>query len=216
MSNALPEKISLDEELKRLAIASIRHPPLSKERQQTLANLVHTLLASGELEGCRKSKSQFDRDVYDEAVQELMLYICENIEKYDPKRGSFVEWAVMLMSKRFTHLVLSRASNPQLKQFPTESDLDNFLENIILPESSPSLMEEVKNYVELDPERLLRSQFLKNNKHLDFQILVRRRLLGDTWKEISEDTGIEISSLHSFYQRRLEKFKDNCRKYLAE
>ena len=216
MSNALPEEISLDEELKRLALAAIRHPRLSKERYQNLTNLVHMLLASGELEGFRKSKSQFDQDLYDEAVQELMLYVCENIEKYDPKRGSFVQWTVMLMSKRFTHLALSKASDPQLKQFPTEAELDNFLANIISLENSPSLTEEIQNYVELDPERILRSQFLKNHKHLDLQVLLKRRLVGDTWKEISEDTGIEISTLHSFYQRRLEKFKDNCKKYLAE
>lgn len=206
----------LDEELKCLAIAAQRHPPLSKKRKQALTKLVHAILRSGELWRIRKNKSQFYQDVHADAVQELMLYICENIEEYDPERGSFMEWAVMLLSKRFINKVISRARDKRIKEFPTKIALDTFLGNVISHEDSPSLSEELMTCIDLDPEGIFKCQHLRNNENVNFQILMKRRLSGETWKQISEDLEIEATTLSSFYQRCLEKFIDKFKKYLTE
>jgi hypothetical protein len=69
----------LDEQLRQLALVAPQHPPLTQGRQLALRKLVNGILKSGGLG--RPQSGQFSgayQDIYDEALQELLLYICEN------------------------------------------------------------------------------------------------------------------------------------------
>lgn len=87
----------LDEQLKELAKEAQRHPHGTKERRIALTQLVNAIWQSGRL--CHPNSGQFQsvyEDIYDEAVQNLFFYICQNdnIRRYDLERGSVMAWVI--------------------------------------------------------------------------------------------------------------------------
>lgn len=93
----------LDAQLKELALLAQRHPHATKERRIALTQLINAIWQSGRL--CRPYSGQFQlpyEDIYDEAVQNLFFYICQedNINKYDSERGEVMAWVNMLLTKR--------------------------------------------------------------------------------------------------------------------
>ena len=200
----------LNERLKQLAIVAQKYPPLAVERQLALAKLVEGILHSGKL--WYPYKGQCSEDIYDEAQQNLLLYICEEIEKYNPERGSVMAWVNMLFSKRFVKEAVAKTRKQHVLQFPIVFDLDNLL----LSEQKTLLSEKIREIIEEDPEGLFRSEHIENNIEANFQALVRQRFSGRSWKEISSKLGIKVPTLSCFYQRCLKKFKLNIKEYLQQ
>ena len=91
-----------DEELMMLAIEAQRHPSKSKERRMALTKLVNKIQESGRL--CRPYRNlppERYEDIYQEAIQKLMIYICENINKYNPEKSPVMRWVNFYLEKRF-------------------------------------------------------------------------------------------------------------------
>jgi hypothetical protein len=148
----------LDEQLKQLAISAQQHPPLTQGRQLALRKLVNGIVQSGRL--CRPQRGQFSgsyEDIYDEAVQELLLYICQNIEKYDPERGSVMAWVNVLLERRFFKEAIPKILGKPNLQKMTLSDLDN----LAPPEETESLTEILKECIESDPDNLFKKEYLQ-------------------------------------------------------
>lgn len=106
--------------------------------------MVNEIVRSGRL--CHPQKSQFTaqfyEDIYDEARQELLLYICENIDKYDAQRGSVMAWVNVLLQRRFFKDAIRKIQTQQNVRKITDTDPDN------LPapeEEPPDLAEVLKN-----------------------------------------------------------------------
>ena len=200
----------LDEQLKQLAKSTQHHPRLTQGRQLALRKLLNGILQSGRL--CRPQRGQFSgvyEDIYDEARQELLLYICQNIDKYDSERGSVMAWANVLLERRFFKEAIPKTlGNPGIQKM-TLADLDNFA----VPESPPVLNEILTEYIESDPEKLFQKEHIENHPEANFQALARRRILGDSWKQISAELGMKIPTLSSFYYRCLNKFSANLKEY---
>ncbi|MEH2144285.1 hypothetical protein [Nostoc sp.] len=95
-----------------------------------------------------------------------------------------------------------------------EVNLDNsHLENI--PSSQPmSLFEQVRECIESDPELIFCKEYIKGHPEANFQAIAKRRCSGISWKDISAEWGIGITSLHNFYQRCLKKFAGKFQEYL--
>ncbi|MBD1903500.1 sigma-70 family RNA polymerase sigma factor [Coleofasciculus sp. FACHB-712] len=200
----------LDEQLKQLAKSAQQHPPLAQGRQLALRKLLNGILQSGRL--CRPQWGQFSgvyEDIYDEARQELLLYICQNIDKYDPERGGVMAWANVLLERRFFKEAIPKILGSPGIQKMTLADLDNFA----VPESPPVLNEILTEYIESDPEKLFQKEHIVNHPKANFRALVRRRILGDSWKQISAEFGIKIPTISSFYYRCLNKFSANLKEY---
>ncbi len=200
----------LDEQLKQLAISAQQHPPLTQGRQLALRKLVNGIVQSGRL--CRPQRGQFSgsyEDIYDEAVQELLLYICQNVEKYNPERGSVMAWVNVLLERRFFKEAIPKILDQQGLQKMTLSDLDNLLP----PEETESLTEILKECVELDPENLFKKEYLQNYPAANFQALLQRRILGKSWKEISAEFDINIKTISSFFYRCVNKFSSKLKEY---
>ncbi len=200
----------LDEQLKQLAKVAQEHPPLSMERRIALTKLVEAILHSGRL-WC-PPRGQFHEDIYNEAKQNLLLYFCQKIEKYNPERGSVMAWVNMLLYRRFFRDAVAQVTDQQIKELPTLSDL----ENLASPEQTPLLSERVRQFIELDPENYFKKEYIGNNLQANFQALMRRRFLGDSWKDISVDFGIKVSTLSSFYQRCIKKLELRFKEYLQQ
>ena len=202
----------LDVQLKELAFAAQQYTHLAKGKRIALTRLINAIWESGRL--VRPCKGQFQllyEDIYDEAVQNLFFYLCQekNINRYDPERGEVMTWVNMLLTKRFFPEAIPKVIGKE-----NEINLDNsHLENI--PSSQPmSLFEQVRECIESDPELIFCKEHIKGHPEANFQAIAKRRCSGISWKDISAEWGIGITSLHNFYQRCLKKFADKFQEYL--
>jgi hypothetical protein len=213
---------AIDQQLKQLAQEAQQHPPRSKQRQQALAKLLGAIQQSGKL--TRPYPGQFHgfyEDIYDEAKQRLFCYICERIDDYNPS-FEVLQWVNFLLKQRF-FMEASRSIMPTLHngidakrvKRLTLDDLEKNNPAEVNPQLTPSLSQEIIHYLETDPEGLFNQTYTSNQPAANFQFLALKLLSGYSWKEISEELGIKISTLSSFYQRCLTKFSPKLREYLS-
>jgi DNA-directed RNA polymerase specialized sigma24 family protein len=204
------ERDELDFHLLQLAILAKQHAPQSIGRRLALTKLVYGIMRSGKL--CYPQKNKFPAgiyaDIYDEARQELLLYICENIDKYDAGRGSVMAWVNVLFDRRFFKDAIRKIQNHKniTKISFTEQD---FL--FVAPEEPPDLGRILRKYIELDEEKIFQHEHIENFPQANFQALAMRRLSGKSWKEISAEFQIKIPTVSSFYYRCISKFSKKLR-----
>lgn len=203
---------NLDEQLKNLAILAQSYPQLSQERRWALTQLLETTLHSGQVK-CL-SKDPFYKDIYENALQNLWLYVCQNIDKYNPERSSFINWIVMMLHRHFLKKAISDVTGNHFNKSLAPLDIDTLADTLFLQEQKPSLLEEIKEYVELDPEKTFRYHYIRNYPKANFQNLVKMRLSGESWQNISRDLGVKVSTLNRFYYRSIEKFNFKFKEYL--
>lgn len=211
MSSDQPD--DLNQQLQALALVAQQHPPLSRERQSALRQLVNGILKSGRL--CRPQRGRFlgtYEDIYAEAQQELLLYICKNIDKYSPERAPFMTWVNMLMERRFFREAIPRVLGPPAMNRVTLADL----ENVVVPEEATTLLDCVREVVEADREDLFKSAHIRGRPEVTFQALFQRRLSGQRWQDIATEFGISTSTAETFFSRKLQKFSPNIRKCCSD
>lgn len=179
----------LNERLKQLAIVAQKHPLLSVERQLALTKLVEKVLHSGKFR--YPYKGQYYEDVYDDAQQNLLLYICQEIEKYNPERGTVIAWVNILLFTRFFREAIAKVRDQHVMQLPTIFDLNN----LILPEQMPLLSERIREFMEENSEDIFEKEYIENNLEANFQVLMKQILSEKSWQEISDKLEIKVSTL---------------------
>jgi hypothetical protein len=207
------EKDALDEQLKQLAISAQRHPPLTRERQVALTKLVQAILQSGRLS--RPYRGQFSHryeEIYEEAQQELLVYICQHIDKYNSDLGPVMRWCNVLLERRFFKEAIPKVMDKQGMQRITLPDLDN----LPIPEEPPVLTELLKECIESDSENLFKTEHIENHPAANFQALAIQRILGKSWKEIAVEFDTKIPTVSGFYYRCLNKFSEKLKEYCIE
>ncbi|NEP44148.1 MAG: hypothetical protein F6K35_34955 [Okeania sp. SIO2H7] len=202
-----------DRELREYALEAQRHPPRSLQQQKSLTKLVEGILRSGRIAYPRRGQfPEFYDEIHNEAIQKTTFYLCQNIDKYDPKRAPVIRWFNYLLERRFfpeaipeivgTSKIVA-SDNAALDRFPAD---DN---------SPPLLSEQLREYLQEDPEGLLKKLKHKVYDGVNFFDLVSRRMAGQKWKDISADLGgIPTSTLSDFYQRSLKKIAPQIQHYL--
>ena len=206
-----PEQSRLqDEELKMLAIEAQRHPAKSKERRLALTKLVNIINKSGRL--CYPHKGKFGEhydDIYREATQKLMVYICENIDRYNPEISPVMRWVNFYLSTRFFNQTIPEIIGSS--SVTIEPILDD--SNLAQPQESPLVSEMLWDYLEKDPEQLC--QNLRHSKYpqVNFRTLAMGRIVGKKWKTIAVELGAPISTLSDFYQASLRELAPQIRLY---
>ncbi|MEH2179238.1 sigma-70 family RNA polymerase sigma factor [Nostoc sp.] len=207
-----PEQDELDSHLLQLAISAQQHPARSPGRQLALTKLVNGIMRSGRL--CHPQKSKFTtavyENIYDEARQELLLYICEKIDKYDLERGSVMAWMNMLLERRFFKDAVRKIQIQQGLIRITVTDLDNLIAS---PQQSKNLTDILKECIESDPEDIFKNEHIEKCPQVNFQALVMQRMLGKSWKEISAEFEMKIPTVSSFYYRCIKKFSSKLKEY---
>jgi DNA-directed RNA polymerase specialized sigma24 family protein len=160
----------------------------------------------------------FYEDIYAEARQRLFLHICEKIDEYDSQR-EVLQWANFLLGRRF-FINASREIMPTMpkgidpKQI-TRLTIDDLDRNIPPDKHSPSLSQEVRQVIEEDPEGIFQRDHVVDRPAANFQAIALKILSGYSWKEISAELDVTISTLSSFYQRCLTKFAPKFKEYLS-
>lgn len=202
----------LDEQLRHYAIAAQQHPPQSPKRQVALRKLVHGILTSGRL--CRPQRGQYQGrydDIYHEALQDLMLFVCENIDKYSPDRAPVLVWVNMLLKRRFFNGAIAKILDKPEITCMSLHDLEH-LERAPT-HSSKTLTELLEECIDADPDNRFKQTHLIGRPTITFQVIMKRRLSGQSWEEISEEFDTKLSTISSFYYRNLNRFSSMLRDY---
>ena len=201
-----------EQQLQELALQAQQHPLGTTAKRITLSKLIDGIYRWGKL--CHPYKGQFQgvyEQIYQEAVQDLFLYICKNLDKYDPERASFMTWVNMLLSQRFFKEAIPKIIGNANETNVESSVLEN-LEDLTLDDSESednyiSAFKKIRRYIEIDPKGVFRQTQIKKYPQVNFREIAIKRWSGISWKDISEEFNIPVATLSNFYQRTLEKFR---------
>lgn len=195
-----PEKKS-DKQLNELAVAAQQHPSRSRERRHFLSLLLYSINYSEK----RYRGTNIPSEMYNDALQETFLYVCNNIEKYDPARSNIMTWfntrlfwsvRELYQHKRRIPLPLSALSESiSIESIP---DLNS--------QKISSSTEEIKDYILKDPDKIFRSTHLKSHPGANFQYIFLRSLEGLSRSEIARELNVPEQTLYSFLRRCAKKF----------
>jgi len=202
------EEKTLDKELRERALEAQGHPPRSLRRRAALTKLMEGIWRSGRITRPYKHQyPEFYEEIHAEAIQKTALHICDKIDSYDPDRGPVMRWFNYFLETRFF-----REAIPEVVGTPNVffSDSMDYLSN---QENTPLPSEELLKYIQEDPEGLLKNLKHKVYKQVNFADLIRRRMAGQKWKNISLDLGVKTSTLSDFYQRCLTEISPKIKRY---
>ncbi len=275
--------------LQQLALEVQKHKPLTKQWQYSFQTLTNAILLSDKL----LHKANIYSDVYEEAKNELWIWLYQNINTYNPSKGKFTAWLnfrfdmilrnshvsqndpfiqklngkIIRTKYKLTNLIKSISQedlilwltleikqvlpyvltvkilllltvqyllsqliikNPLVadsllfeiakKTLPNATKLANIddeIENIPQPELEQPLSEQLRAYLENDPNNLLQKH-IRAHPEVTFQVIALKRLEGISWKELSETFNIQIPALSNFFQRHLQKIAPEIKRYIQE
>lgn len=208
----------IDDRLKQLAIAAKNHPPKTVERQKAVTAL-YMEIEKSKIIKCPPKNPHFSYQIYQEicaeAKQDLMLRICKEVHNYRPEKEVH-QWVNFLMSKCFqeaTPKVIGVKDSKPLYYGNMElifNKLQQQTEHEFY-QIEVALIEIIKE----DPDDSFKSEVMNKYPQVNFQLLLVKRVLEDvSWQQISEELGVTVSNLSSFYRRSLEKFTPRFREYL--
>lgn len=208
------EQNHVNESLQKLVAEACSHPAKSEKRQGKLKEIVQVLMKSDQL-------WIEDTFYYEDALQQTWLYLCKNPERYDPARGTVINWLNKYLKWRLEDL--RQASwNPEVrtvdfympktKEMYGQIEMNNeATENLLAPPYIPPILEETRIWVETDSSGELRKTHVKNRPEVNCQILILLRLPPETrWETIAKKLQVAQSTAQTFYRReawpRLQKF----------
>ena len=210
--------VEFDEQLRRLVTQACGHPPGSPQRQKLLTQVI------------RLTSSKLWREptaYYQDALQQTWLYFCHNVcegltgQIYDPNCGTVATWLNAYLKRRLQDFYLNQnreqatTVSPRVSQ-SSLSDRDEAIDpmdNLPASPQVPPILEELEIWVRTDSNGELRATSIKGHPDVNCQVLILKRLPPEiSWKDLSEEFGMSIATLSSFYQRqclpRLRKFAE--------
>ncbi len=207
----------IDDRLKQLAIAAKNHPPKTVERQKAVTQL-YMEIERYKIIKCPKNQS-FSYDDYQEilaeAKQDLMLRICKEVHNYRPEK-EVSQWVNFLMTKCFQEATPKVIGVKNLK--PLYYGNMDWICNKLQQQGDREFYRIEAALIEMiqeDPDDAFKSELMKKYPHVNFQLLLVKRVVEDVcWQQTSEELGVSVSNLSSFYRRSLEKFTPRFREYL--
>ncbi|MGB0560317.1 MAG: sigma-70 family RNA polymerase sigma factor [Spirulinaceae cyanobacterium] len=212
----------LNHDLKQLALAAQAAPPGSHQRRIALDQLIRAIQGSGLL--CRPFRGQLTHlydEIYDDASQRLFAHLCKKIDQYNPDY-EVMQWANFLLKRRF----FPAARKEFVPQFRSErdadfrqpwlnlDDVDKYPHLTPVESGNPSLIEQVCDYIQTDPQGYLKAVHLRNHPEITFQVLALKILAGYKWQEIYTEFQVPISTMCSFYRSKLKQFAPQIKAYI--
>ncbi|RUT01820.1 hypothetical protein DSM106972_064430 [Dulcicalothrix desertica PCC 7102] len=118
------------------------------------------------------------------------------------------------MDKRFKDAIrrhnknkLKSLDEPIYLEGGSETTLLTLLDTIPHTQNQVDDWEELQDYLEEDPKGVFAREHIKNHLEVNFRAIALRRLARQSWKDMSIEWGITISTLSSFYRRYVDKQK---------
>lgn len=231
----------LDLQLRELVYAAQQHPANSGERRKLLNQLIGKIQCSGKLKSFSDKRDEvpnFD-DVYSEASANTYLYICKNIESYRREHpvmawvNQVLKWRFEDVRRKYSNQQARVLSRDELDDCESSSDKPISKELSKLEETISKIVKEnkdkiipingdeieasfVRDFVVNDPEEILQSHYIGEDKNANLQKVILMRFDGNTWEEISQQLGHPVPRLSELYQRGAKKrnILNYFRKYL--
>jgi hypothetical protein len=219
-TNLIWGRCSMDElsaKLRKLIEDTCKHPPRSVERQKGLTEIIRAIEQSGRL-------WQENIPDYEDALQQTWLYLCRNLceantaqQPYDPNRSSVITWLDKYLKRRLQDFRIE-ADNQKartVQPIPGSEEKTDPVDNLPAGSDRPlAILEETIEWVQTDPDGELSRVHINGHPEVNCQVLILRCLPHRTsWKKLSEEFGLPISTLNSFYRRqclpRLRKFAES-------
>ncbi|MDJ1183096.1 hypothetical protein [Roseofilum casamattae] len=213
-----------NDRLRQLLITARDYPPRTVARQNALEEFFSVLFNCGRLYRPHRQRLPASfagsyPDVYRDARQNLMLYICEHLDKYEPERGEVLTWVNLLLQKRFIpELIKTMSSIEQQSITFKDIDLDALKEQEIqqyLAAQEPSFADSILAKLQSREGERFAEIHVTGYPQANLKALIIKRLANQPWKEISAEMGIGISTLSSFYRRQVLNCKDKLGDLIA-
>ncbi len=207
------KEILTDNRLKQLALEVKQYSAQTQQRQYLLTELVNAIQLSARLIRPHRGElaNDFYKVIYDDAVNRTLLYVFQKIDLYDPERGKgkFMNWVNFRLSKIFIEIIASYQIT-QDKPIAIEQ-----IDNLGTIETAPTTFEIIMHYIERDPDEIFKQEVINKNPNASFQkIFLAKRIQGKSWKQISQDLGIPMTTLSSFYWRSIQRLAPKIRQYV--
>ena len=144
-----------------------------------------------------------------------MLRICKEVHNYRPEK-EVSQWVNFLMTKCFQEATPKVIGVKNLK--PLYYGNMDLICNKLQQQADREFYRIEAALIEMiqeDQDDAFKSEVMKKYPHVNFQLLLVKRVIKDaSWQQISEELGVSVSNLSSFYRRSLEKFTPRFREYL--
>ncbi len=209
----------LDSKLRYLVKEACMHPHGSAQRQKNLTRVIRLI--------AHKLWKEYT-PYYEDALQQTWVYFCQNIcegntgEAYDPNRSSVITWLNTYLKRRLQDFYIdakkqeARTVTGQAKRSKSGDigEISDPVDSLEATPDVPPLLDDIRKWVEADPQGDLCRTHIAGRPEVNAQVLILRRLPPEaSWKELSAEFNLPISTLSSFYQRqcipRLRKFGES-------
>jgi hypothetical protein len=209
---------NLEEQIRQWVIEACKYPSGNPTRQRYLTKVI------------RHTTHKLWRDsspYYQDALQQTWVYFCQNVcergtgERYDPDRSSVTTWLNSYLKRRLQDFFIDTQKQQARKatglaQSARSGDQEVLdpLDTVAAEPDAPPILDEVQAWAEADASGELRRICIEGHPTVNCQMLILRRLPPETsWKDLSTEFGLSVSTLSSFYQRqclpRLRKFGES-------
>lgn len=208
------ERNDSNEDLQQLVAEACLYPAKSPERQRKLNKIVRVVNKSGKL----WRGTEEDKPYYNDAITNTWIYMCQNLENYDPNRGaSFITWYNSYLKWRLYDLKKNREwenlTRPIFRKDINGKKIPMSLEDIssedgtIEPCSSSltTLIKEIRGWVQTDSDGVLRNTIFRKRHEINAQVLILRRLEDIRWATITAEFRLnkaDTQYLPQFFSRR--------------
>ncbi|MCU0537023.1 MAG: sigma-70 family RNA polymerase sigma factor [Hydrococcus sp. Prado102] len=196
----------LQQQLEQLITEACNYPLGSRERQKNLTKIIRLI------------NSQLWREntpYYEDALQQTWIYFCQNLcegktgQPYDRTKASVVTWLNNYLKRRLQDFYITdkkrqnQTISLEINSSPINREQLKPADKIQANSTSQILLEEIKKWVQTDPQKKLSKIHLKDRPDITCQVLILRRLPPETaWKVLAIEFGVSIGTLSSFYQRQ--------------
>lgn len=199
--------------------------PQTAERRLLLNQLLQEILHSGKLGHPQKAAwpDPLYADLYAEALQRTLLEVCQKIDQYRSEHP-VMAWVNFRLKCQLNEVIrdylkqgitqLPRTDRAMtVVSLPTLEDLDR----VAAAETEEPELRLLQQFLEQDPEGLLRKKQLRERPEVTFQALAIAKLVeGKSWSEIAIELGLSPQTLCSFFNRQLKALLPYFRKYLKD
>lgn len=193
------------------------------DKQTALSELMGILMERIQTEIPKTNNISLSDYIYEETLQNVLIYISTNIHKYQPESGCVMSWVFFLLNRRKNNVFKWLNWNGKVTyksegrdKYGDEYDID-FIETYQPPNVNPLPSEKLMAFIKEDPEGLLANKLFNHNPRASFQTILLKKVEEDkSWKEITEE--LELGNTHGpiycFYQRCCKEFTPYFQKYL--
>ena len=210
---------SIEQQLHELALVAKAASPSSRQRQQSLSKICRLLDEGGVL----KRRPGIHPQIFSEVKVDILAYACEKIDNFDPEKGRFLGWINSHFwwrqrdaQKKFNQPSHKSLDDPATFGRSAETgiwqDL-NLLSVFSLDHHPDFTSTQLRDLLEEDPDEKFCNAHVRDRPDVTFKSLALRGIYGEPYREMAQKTGISISTLSSFYQRKLAEFSPYIREY---